>query len=75
MGAGAYSPAAALGLAIGGVPAVLAAAWRVRSLCLAEVAEGRALVVAVVAYAATSMLRSAAGARKSAGELGGGGIR
>jgi hypothetical protein len=72
VGAGAYSPSAALGLTIGGVPAVLAAAWIVRSLRLNEV---RWLVVAVVAYAATSMLRSAAARGKSAGKPGAGTIR
>jgi uncharacterized membrane protein YfcA len=70
--AGAYSSSAALGLTIGGVPAVLAAAWIVRSLRLDEL---RWLVVAVVAYAATSMLRSAAARGKSAGEAGAGTIR
>ena len=47
---------AALGLAIGGIPAVLLAALIVRSLPLNWV---RWLVVVVVVYAATSLLRSA----------------
>ncbi len=56
VGASAYSPAAALGLTAGGVPAVLAAAWIVRSLRMGEL---RWLVIAVVTYSAFSMLRSA----------------
>ena len=47
--------AAAVALAIGGIPAVLIAAWIVRSLPLAYV---RWLVVAVVLYTAASLLRS-----------------
>ena len=50
---GKYSLPAALGLAIGGVPAVLIAALIVRSLPLTVV---RWLVVVVVLYAATSLL-------------------
>jgi len=53
---GRYSLRAALGLAIGGVPAVLIAAFVVRSMPLQYL---RWLVVVVVAYAAFSMLRSA----------------
>jgi uncharacterized membrane protein YfcA len=53
----AYSPSAALGLTVGGVPAVLVAAWIVRSLPLHAV---RGLVTAVVVYTAYTMLRSAA---------------
>jgi uncharacterized membrane protein YfcA len=53
---GSYSRRAALGLTIGGVPAVLVAAWIVRSLPLRSV---RGLVAAVVAYTAYAMLRSA----------------
>jgi uncharacterized membrane protein YfcA len=53
---GSYSPRPAFGLAIGGVPAVLLAAFIVKSLPLAAV---RWLVVAVVVYTATAMLRSA----------------
>jgi uncharacterized membrane protein YfcA len=62
-----YDLRAAIGLAIGGVPAVLIAAFIVRSLPLAYV---RWLVVVVVVYTATALLRSAASeasaARKTA---------
>jgi uncharacterized membrane protein YfcA len=51
-----YDLRAALGLAVGGIPAVLIAALIVRSLPLAYV---RWLVVIVVVYTAASMLRSA----------------
>jgi uncharacterized membrane protein YfcA len=51
-----YNVRAALGLAIGGVPAVLLAAFLVKSLPLDVV---RWLVVAVVTYTAIAMLRSA----------------
>jgi uncharacterized membrane protein YfcA len=51
-----YSLPAAIGLAIGGVPAVLIAAYIVKSLPLTYV---RWLVVIVVLYAAIMMLRSA----------------
>jgi uncharacterized membrane protein YfcA len=64
---GSYDLPAALGLTLGGIPAVLAAALLVKSLPLAAL---RWVVVAVVAYAATAMLRSArkerAGARGAA---------
>jgi uncharacterized membrane protein YfcA len=53
----AYSPRAALGLAIGGVPAVIVAAFAVRSLPLGVV---RVWVVVAVVYTAFTMLRSAA---------------
>ncbi|MFN8571066.1 MAG: sulfite exporter TauE/SafE family protein [Gemmatimonadaceae bacterium] len=53
---GKYSLAPALGLAIGGVPAVLIAAFIVKSLPLTTV---RWLVVGVVLYTAVVMLRSA----------------
>jgi uncharacterized membrane protein YfcA len=53
---GRYSLRAALGLAIGGVPAVLIAAFVVKSMPLQYL---RWLVVVVVVYAAFSMLRSA----------------
>jgi uncharacterized membrane protein YfcA len=53
-----YAPRAALGLLLGGVPAVLIAAFIVKSLPLATV---RWLVVVVVVYTATAMLRSAYG--------------
>ena len=62
-----YDLRAAIGLAIGGIPAVLIAALIVRSLPLAYV---RWLVVVVVVYTATALLRSAASegaaARKAA---------
>ena len=51
-----YSLGAALGLAVGGLPAVLIAAFVVRSLPLTVM---RWLVVVVVLYAAVAMLRSA----------------
>ncbi len=53
---GSYSPRQALGLLIGGVPGVMIAAYVVRQLPLTAV---RWLVVVVVVYAATAMLRSA----------------
>jgi uncharacterized membrane protein YfcA len=53
---GSYSLPAAIGLAIGGVPAVLIAAYIVKSLPLTYV---RWLVVVVVLYAAIMLLRSA----------------
>jgi len=52
----AYSLSAAIGLAIGGIPAVLVAAFIVKSLPLGAV---RWLVVVVVIYTAASLLRSA----------------
>ncbi|WP_419948024.1 permease [Candidatus Palauibacter sp.] len=61
--AGRYGLRAALGLAIGGMPAVLLAAFIVRSLPLNAM---RWLVVAVVLYAAILMLRSAAQERRAA---------
>jgi uncharacterized membrane protein YfcA len=57
-----YSLRAALGLAIGGIPGVLIAAFIVRSLPLTTV---RWLVVVVVVYTAFAMLRSA-GTRETA---------
>ena len=54
--AGRFDPRAALGLALGGIPAVLLAAFVVRSLPLVWL---RWLVVAVVLVAAISMLHSA----------------
>ncbi len=51
-----FSPRPALGLALGGIPAVLVAALIVRELSLTAV---RWLVVVVVLYTAISMLRSA----------------
>lgn len=53
---GAYNLRAAIGLAIGGIPAVLIAAYIVKSLSLSAV---RWLVVLVVIYTAVTMLRSA----------------
>ena len=50
-----YEPKAAIGLTLGGIPAVFAAALLVKSLPLATL---RWLVVGVVAYAAAAMLRS-----------------
>ena len=61
--AGRYGLKAALGLAIGGVPAVLIAAFIVKSLPLNAM---RWLVVAVVLYAAILMLRSAVRERRGA---------
>ena len=58
---GAYSIRPALGLAIGGVPAVLLAAFIVKSLPLTAL---RALVTVVVLYAAIMMLRAAWRERK-----------
>lgn len=52
---GKYDVRAAIGLAIGGIPAVLLAALIVRSLPLTYV---RWLVIIVVVYAATSLLRA-----------------
>lgn len=60
--AGRYGLRAALGLAIGGIPAVLVAAFIVRSLPLTAM---RWLVVIVVLYAAIAMLRSALHERRS----------
>jgi uncharacterized membrane protein YfcA len=54
---GAYNLKAALGLAIGGLPGVLLAAYVVKSLPARVVAW---LVVFVVLYAAITMLRAAA---------------
>jgi uncharacterized membrane protein YfcA len=58
---GRYSLKAALGLAVGGIPAVLAAAYIVKSLPLDWL---RVLVIVVVVYAAISMLWSARRARQ-----------
>jgi len=60
---GRYDLRAALGLALGGVPGVLIAAFIVKSLPLAWL---RWLVVVVVTYAALLMLRSAAAERARA---------
>jgi len=53
---GRFDSRAALGLALGGIPGVLVAAWVVRSLPLDTL---RWLVVVVVIYSAVSLLRSA----------------
>ena len=58
-----YNLKAALGLTLGGIPGVLIAAFIVKSLPLAAI---RWLVVAVVIYTASMMLRSAAIERRSA---------
>jgi uncharacterized membrane protein YfcA len=60
-----YDLRAAIGLAIGGIPAVLIAAFIVRSLPLAYV---RWLVVVVVVYTAVALLRSAAAEKAAAGK-------
>lgn len=52
----AYAPPVALGLTLGGIPAVLVAAYVVRSLPLDAI---RVLVVIVAVYTALTMLRSA----------------
>jgi uncharacterized membrane protein YfcA len=54
--AGSYHPRASVGLALGGIPAVLVAAYIVKSLPLSAV---RWLVVIVVVYTAVALLRSA----------------
>jgi uncharacterized membrane protein YfcA len=59
MATGRYDARAALGLALGGIPAVLIAGLIVKSLPLGAL---RWLVVAVVTYTAVAMLRSARGA-------------
>ncbi|HTL06524.1 MAG TPA: sulfite exporter TauE/SafE family protein [Gemmatimonadales bacterium] len=61
--AGAFSIRPALGLALGGIPAVLIAAFIVKSLPLVAV---RWLVVVVVLYAAVGLLRSARQTRLAA---------
>ena len=58
-----YSLPAALGLAVGGIPAVLIAAYIIKALPLDWL---RWLVVIVVAYAAFSMLWSARADAKKA---------
>jgi uncharacterized membrane protein YfcA len=59
---GAYSLRPAIGLALGGVPAVLLAAFIVKSLPLTAV---RSLITVIVLYTAISMLRSAYRERKA----------
>jgi uncharacterized membrane protein YfcA len=60
----AYTARPALGLALGGIPAVLIAALIVKSMSLVAV---RWLVIAVVLYTAAGLLRSAFSARPGAG--------
>jgi uncharacterized membrane protein YfcA len=60
---GSYSFGAALGLALGGIPGTLIAAFIVRSLPMTAI---RWLVVVVVVYASSAMLRSAASERRAA---------
>jgi len=64
---GSYAPRPALGLALGGIPGVLIAAFIVKSLPVTAL---RWLVVAVVLYAAVAMLRSAEGQADAAPEKG-----
>jgi uncharacterized membrane protein YfcA len=54
---GAYDARAALGLAIGGIPGVLVAAFIVKALPIAAL---RWLVLVVAAYAAVTLLAAAA---------------
>lgn len=61
--AGSYSPRAALGLLVGGIPAVLIAAFIVKSLPLTAV---RYLVVIVVLYTSINLIRAASRERRSA---------
>jgi uncharacterized membrane protein YfcA len=61
---GTYASRQALGLAVGGIPGVLIAAFIVKSLPLTAL---RWLVVAVVLYAAVAMLRSARAERSVPG--------
>ena len=63
--AGSYDLRAATGLALGGIPAVLIAAYLVKSLPLDAV---RWLVIVVVIYTAAMMLRSAARERRAAAQ-------
>ena len=62
-----YSLRAAIGLAIGGIPGVLIAAWIVKSLSLGTV---RWLVIVVVLYTAITMLLSARTDRATEPETG-----
>ena len=56
VGARRFDQPAALGLTIGGIPAVIAAVWLVKSLPLGAL---RGLVLVVVVYVSASLLRSA----------------
>jgi uncharacterized membrane protein YfcA len=60
--AGSYHPGATLGMMIGGIPAVLIAAYIVKSLPLTVI---RYLVVVVVVYTSVSLLRAAQHASKT----------
>jgi uncharacterized membrane protein YfcA len=60
---GRYSAPAAIGLTLGGIPAVLIAVWLVKSLPLDVVRWG---VIVVVLYTATTLMRSAADERRGA---------
>jgi uncharacterized membrane protein YfcA len=60
---GRYALPAAVGLSLGGVPAVLIAAFLVRALPLGAV---RWLVIVVVVYTAAALLRAAVRERRSA---------
>ncbi len=59
-----YDQRAALGLMIGGIPAVLLAAFAVKSLSIDAI---RWLVMAVIVYTAVTMLRSAGAERRRRG--------
>ena len=59
---GCYVAPAAIGLAIGGIPAVLIAVWLVKSLPLDVVRWG---VIAVVLYTALTLIRSASDDRRA----------
>lgn len=67
----AYTLKAALGLTIGGIPGVLAAAYIVKSLPLTQL---RWLVAAVVIYTAFMMLRSALVERQAEAAIGAGAV-
>ena len=60
---GRYSAPAAIGLTLGGIPAVLIAVWLVKSLPLDVVRWG---VIVVVLYTATTLMRSASEERRRA---------
>jgi len=62
IGRGSYASRAALGLALGGVPGVLLAAYVVRQLSVAYLLW---LVIAVATYSALAMLHSARGERRN----------
>lgn len=64
--AGAYHPGATLGMAIGGIPAVLIAAYIVKSLPLSVI---RYLVVVVVVYTSINLLRAARREHSKTAEL------